>query len=261
MKKLPLITFVILSTAILLALAACQEKTQPAATPFTAALTQPDPTQTQEETLPILISTEPSPTPEPTPFPSLYDCKMEIHFTSGPLADQSTRFTVLGEDYFSEKGEKFYPGKNTAVYYNYPQYLILHSAYDDGNLLKPLEAEFLRFYLERWGDLSNNEIADNIDSLIGSEAAWYCDDQLLFNTSVNDIVRLSHEASKQVWFDPRMIEKVLAETPGPSEDWIGDITLTDTPGLYLGFCGWGPVELGDARLEHYRYVFRFKVSD
>jgi hypothetical protein len=200
------------------------------------------------------------PTPTPDPFPNLYSCTMKLSFTSGPLAGNSTDFSVLGEEYFAEKGDSFFPGKNTAVYYDPPRYLILHSAFENGNMLKPLEAEFIRFYLEYWGDSGNAFVQGNIDSLIGSTVIWSCDDEIIFSSSIRDIVRLSQIASNQLWLDPQNLELILTKKEGLVSEWIGAMDVTSEPTVYIGFCGWGPIDSGDLRFAYYRYLINFDID-
>ncbi len=199
-------------------------------------------------------------TPIPDPFPVLYNCSMELTFTSGPLAGNSSDFTILGEDYFAEKGDSFFPGKNTAVYYDPPRYLILHSAYENGNMFKPLEAEFIRFYLEYWGDSGNAFVQGNIDSLVGSTVIWSCNDEILFSSSIKDIVRLSQVASNQLWLEPQDLEQILTDKEGLVSEWIGNMEISSDPTIYLGFCGWGPADSGDRRFTYYRYLINFDLE-
>ena len=220
----------------------------------TAAVT-PSPSQNaQEITAPKEI------TPTPIPFPNLYECNLELSFTTGPLSGNSTDFLVLGEDYFVNKGDSFYPGKNTAVYYDPPRYLILHSAFENGNMLKPLEAEFIRFYLEYWGDSGNDFVQGNIDSLIGSTVIWQCDNEILFTSTIRDIVRFSQVASDQLWLEPQNLEQILAAKEGLVSEWIGEMEITSEPTIYLGFCGWGPENSGDRRFAYYRYLINFDLE-
>ena len=95
-----------------------------------------------------------------------------MKFTSGPLEGKSAEFLILGQEYFDDKGDLFYPGEKTAVFYDGPKYLILHSAFQNGNVLRPLEAEFIRKYLEYWGESGTDYIQTQMDSLIGSEIEW-----------------------------------------------------------------------------------------
>ena len=199
-------------------------------------------------------------TPTPDPFPSLYNCSMELTFTSGPLAGNKTDFTILGEEYFTEKGDSFFPGKNTAVYYDPPRYLILHSAFENGNMLKPLEAEFIRFYLEYWGDSGNAFVQGNIDSLTGSTVIWSCNDEIIFSSYIRDIVHLSQVASNQLWLEPRNLKQILTNKEGLVSEWVGEMDITSEPTIYLGFCGWGPVDSGDQRFAYYRYLINFDLD-
>jgi hypothetical protein len=206
---------------------------------------------------------EPSPTPTltptPDPFSQLYDCDMEIDFTSGPLEKKSTEFKVLGKDYFIDKGDKFAVGKGTGIYYENQRYFIIHSAYLRGNILRPMEAEFLRKYLEYWGGTGNQYIQGQIDSLIGSQVIWRCNEEETFRTEIGGIARLSHEASDQLWLNPRDLETIIQEKAGESSEWIGGISPSSTSSIYLAFCGWGPESLGDERFTYYRYLFQFNV--
>lgn len=198
--------------------------------------------------------------PTPEPFPDLYECNLEIVFTTGPLAGSETDFFVLGKSYFENKGDSFFPGKNTAVYYDPPRYLILHSAFENGNMLKPLEAEFIRYYLEYWGESGNAYVQGNIDSLIGSTVIWKCNDKELFSSTVREIVRLSQIASDQLWLEPRNLEAILVEQEGLVSEWIGAMEVTYEPTIYLGFCGWGPESSGDLRFAYYRYLMNFDLE-
>ena len=203
---------------------------------------------------PPIVATE-----EKDPFPNLYGCDTTMAFTSGPLEGQDSQFTILGLDYFLEKGDKFYPGKETAVYYNPPHYLILHSAFNNGNILHPLEAEFLRYYLEYWGESGTAYIQEQIDSLSGSRVEWTCNGEPILTTQVRDVIRLSQAASDQLWLAPETLEQILAEREGLVNEWVGEMELTDEPTFYLGFCGWGPQSSGDARFYYYRYLINFDI--
>ena len=196
-------------------------------------------------------------TPSATPFPNIYGCEVEMTFTSGPLEGKSSQFTVLDEGYFDDKGEQFYPGENTAVYYDGPKYLILHSAFENGNILLPLEAEFLRHYLEYWGESGTAYIQEQIDALIGSEMVWTCNDQPLFRTRVKEIIRLSAAASDELWTDPIYLRQILIRHEGVVSEWVGDMDPFFMDTFYLGFCGWGPERLDDARYTYYRYLINF----
>lgn len=196
----------------------------------------------------------------PEPFPDLYNCKIELTFTSGPLSGSKTAFTVLGRDYFGNKGDRFFPGKNTAVYYDFPGYLILHSAFYNGNMLKPLEAEFIRYYLEYWGESGTAYIQGNIDSLIGSTVIWTCNDEPIFTSQIRQIVRLSQVASDELWIEPRNLEQILVKKEGLVSEWVGEMNITSEPTLYLGFCGWGPENSGANRFTYYRYLMNFDLS-
>lgn len=203
----------------------------------------------------------PSPTATPTIIPDLYGCDMELRFTSGPLEGTGTLFSMIDRSYFYDKGDKFDTGKNTGVFYEDQRYLILHSGYQDGNLSNPLEIEFLRKYLELWG---NNEIAyieEQIQTLISSEMVWICNSQRSVNLRLAEVVRLSHQASNQLWLNPTDILQIIEERDGEPSEWIGDIKDTSQKSVYLGFCGWGPPEITQDRSIYYRYVLRFEIID
>jgi hypothetical protein len=200
-----------------------------------------------------------TPLPSPTPFPEFFGCEMEMAFTSGPLEGEGVSFQVLGEDYFADKGDRFDVGKNTAVYYQGPRALILHSGFDNGNIFKPLEAEFIRSYLEAWGNFTPETIQNRMESLNGSSVEWYCNQALLFRTKINFIVRLSHDASNRLWLEPDSLTQILEEKEGESSEWLGEILWTEAPYLYLNFCGWGPWGLGEERYVYYRYLINFEI--
>ena len=88
---------------------------------------------------------------------------MELRFTSGPLDTQGTEFTVLGRDYFQDKGDQFAMGKGTGIFYETQRYFILHSAFINNPLPEPMEVEFLRRYLENWGNHGIGHIQTKID--------------------------------------------------------------------------------------------------
>jgi hypothetical protein len=199
-------------------------------------------------------------TPKPDPLPDLYGCDMSIEFISGPLKSQKSEFKVLDKSYFQEKGDKFAVGKGTAVYYEDQPYMILHSSYVNGNALKPMEAEFLRKYLEHWGNKDNQYIQGQIDALIGSQVNWYCSGEIILKTTINSAARLSHEASNRLWLEPRKITNILESKEGLASEWIGGITPTEQPSLYLGFCGWGPSSVESGRYTYYRYLLSFTVD-
>ncbi len=184
---------------------------------------------------------------------------MEIRFTTGPLSDKSSTFDVLDRDYFYDKGDKFAPGKGTAIFYEVQRYFILHSAYVRGNVLRPMEAEFLRKYLEYWGTTGTEYIEGQIDSLIGSRVLWTCNEEIIFETEITGITRLSHEASNRLWLEPENIEDIIRDKEGLVSEWIGELEETDQPTIYMGFCGWGPQSLDQDRYTYYRYLIQFEV--
>ncbi len=220
--------------------------------------TQPESDKTLPST-PAVVTPNPSPTPTPDPFADLYGCEMELEFISGSLESRKTRFTILGKDYFKDKGDLFDPGTGTSIYYESQHYFIVHSSYVNGNILDPMEAEFIRKYLEYWGDTGPEYIQDQINSLEGSRVVWKCSGKEIFLTRINGIVRLSHEASNRLWLEPRSLEQIIEDREGLVSEWIGEFKDTDQPILYIGFCGWGPRSLGDSRFTYYRYLIKFDV--
>lgn len=200
------------------------------------------------------------PTPTENPFSTFYGCNMTIEFVDGPLESKATDFKVLGMDYFYDKGDKFDPGKGTSIYYQYQHYFILHSSFVNGNILRPMEAEFIRKYLEYWGESGEKYVQGQIDSLIGAEVTWTCNGETLFQTKIDSIARLSHEASQDLWIHPENLNQILMDREGEESEWIGDIQPTTEPYLYTGFCGWGPESTGDERFTYFRYVIRFTIQ-
>lgn len=199
-------------------------------------------------------------TPTADPFSNLYNCETQILFVTGPLEGQSTEFFILGKEYFLDRNHQFSPGDGTAVYYEPQRYIILHSSYENGNILRPLEAEFIRKYLETWGGKSNAYIQEQIDSLIGSEVLWYCNGDPFLKTSLDSVIRLSHEASTQLWQNPQDLEKILDNREGLTSEWVGEISFGDSGSIYIGFCGWGPEGEKEDRYSHYRYLIRFTLN-
>jgi hypothetical protein len=221
------------------------------------------PQEQATEVIPSIDIIEPSPTPSvtptPDPFSQLYNCEMEISFTSGPLENKSADFSVLGKDYFLDKADKFAPGKGTGIFYESQRYFIIHSSYINGNILRPMEGEFLRKYLEYWGGTGNQYIQGQIDSLIGSQAIWRCDGDETFQTSIDGIMRLSHEASDRLWLNPQDLQQIISDKEGEESEWVGELPASPGEVLYLSFCGWGPESLGNERYTHYRYLLQFTV--
>ena len=202
---------------------------------------------------------QPTPTPTPTIIPDLYGCSMEISFSSGSLEGEGTNFTMLAKSYFYDKGDKFDIGKNTGIFYDDLGYVILHSGYQDGNLLSPLEIEFLRKFLELWGNSGTAYIEDKIQELKGSEVIWRCDNRQVMTTIVEDVIRLSHEASNQLWLEPFSMFQLIDDRPGIASEWVGELDYSDEKSIYLGFCGWGPPEVLSGRSVYYRYLVRFSI--
>lgn len=257
MKAFRLLLFLILATALV----GCAPKETLATPPEATSTSAPEVTR---ETPTALLGTEeslssPTLTPTPNPFTQFYGCNMELVFTSGPLASKGTQFAVLERDYFVDKGDKFNPGKGTSIYYEDPHYFILHSSFVNGNALRPMEAEFLRKYLEYWGTSGEAYIQGQIDNLIGSTVSWVCDGELVFETEISGIERLSHIASNRLWLKAEELEEILIDREGLVSEWVGEIELTDDPHLYVGFCGWGPESAGDARFTYFRYLIQFGI--
>jgi hypothetical protein len=166
---------------------------------------------------------------------------------------------VLGEDYFSNKEDKFKPGKGTGIYYQDQHYFIIHSSYVNGNILRPMEGVFLRKYLEYWGSSGNAYVQGQIDSLIGSKVVWSCDGEQIFRTKISGIARLSHEASNRLWLEPEHLEEVVVEKEGLVSEWIGNINPTSEPHLYLAFCGWAANSNSSDRYTYFRYLLQFEI--
>ncbi len=215
----------------------------------------PTPTTTFTPTL------TPTPTPTPTIIPDLYGCDMELRFLSGPLEGYGTTFTMVEREYFYNKGDKFATGKNTGVFYENQRYLILHSGFLGGDYSQPLEAEFLRNYLELWGSNDNAYIEGQIQALIGSEMVWICNAQNAIQLQLAEVVRLSHKSTGQIWLDPTNFLTIIGDREGESSEWIGGINNPTQKSVYLGFCGWGPPEITINRSIYYRYVLRFDILD
>jgi hypothetical protein len=192
-------------------------------------------------------------------MPDFYGCEMILEFTSGPLKNKDSSFTVLDKSYFLDKGDKFDIGKGTGIYYEDNHYFILHSSFVNGNMLRPMEAEFLRRYLENWGNTETSYIKDQMDNLIGAEMIWHCNGETALNTKLNGIVRLSHEASERLWLEPHELPQIIIDKEGDQDQWIGNIEESTKPSLYIGFCGWGPESLGSKRYTYYRYLIQFEV--
>jgi hypothetical protein len=123
-----------------------------------------------------------------------------------------------------------------------------------------MEAEFIRKYLEHWGNKGDEYIQNQIDNLVGTQVNWYCNDGLILETKINSAVRLSHDASERLWLEPLQIVDILEDKQGLASEWIGEILPTDQPSLFLGFCGWGPSSVGSGRYTYYRYLINFVVE-
>ena len=212
-------------------------------------------------TAPVTASPTPTPTSTPNPFAGLYGCEMQLDFISGPLESKGTQFNVLGEDYFSDKGDKFKPGKGTSIYYQDQHYFIIHSSYVNGNILRPMEGEFIRKYLEYWGSSGTAYIQGQIDNLIGSEVIWSCDGKQIFSTKISGIAHLSHEASNRLWLEPENLEQIVVQREGLASEWVGEITPTEEPHLYIAFCGWGPNDSATDRFTYFRYLIQFEITN
>jgi hypothetical protein len=217
--------------------------------------------QTEVPTNTATASPTPTPSPTPTVVPNLYGCNMEIRFTSGPLEGEGTAFSMLDETYFFDKGDKFDTGKNTGIFYDEQRYVILHSGYNKGNILSPLEIEFLRKYLELWGAEDPEYIRNQIDNIIGSRIVWLCNGQQVMETKVKDVARLSHDASTRLWLEPQNIFEIINTRASDPSEWIGEIDQIIPKSLHLAFCGWGPPGIKEDRSTYYRYIFQFEILD
>jgi len=177
------------------------------------------------------------------------------------MEDYGTTFTMVDREYFYDRGDKFDPGKNTGVFYEDQRYLILHSGYQNGNLSNPLEAEFIRKYLESWGNYDHDYIEAQINALIGSEMIWICNNQEALRIKLVDVIRLSHDASSQLWLEPQNLLQIVADREGNASEWIGEMQGSETPSVYIGFCGWGPSTITVNRSIYYRYIMRFEIMN
>jgi len=277
MKRSPYLLILIITITLLVIFSITQAAQAPESTivspigdnitPPTATATRSEPSQqlepiseiADENITPTTKPTLVPPTPTPNPFSALYGCEMELQFQSGPLESKNALFSVLGRDYFYDKSDKFAVGKGTSIFYEAQRYFIVHSSYVNGNVLKPMEAEFIRKYLESWGNMNTAYIQGQIDALVGSEVTWICDGEIVFNTRINDVVRLSHVASERLWLEPEQLEDILSDREGLVSEWVGDFEEMNEPKLYIGFCGWGPNTLESGRYTYFRYLVRFEI--
>lgn len=233
---------------------------KPTLTPIVETLSQVDFDEGIDPVQQATPSPSPSPSPTPTLVPDLYGCEMSITFVSGPLMGRGADFSMLDETYFEDKEGKFDPGKNTGLFYQEANHLILHSGYLGGNRNMPLEIEFLRFYLEEWADEQEpGLILAQIEQLLGSEMIWRCNGELALRLRINSIARLSHEASTRLWLEPWNIDDILAMREGIETEWIGRIEPLDKPMVFMNFCGWGPPWVAQDRSVYYRYLFQFEI--
>jgi len=137
--------------------------------------------------------------------------------------------------------------------------ITIHSGYHND---RPLDAEALRFYIERWGNEETNYISNKLLKMTGSSGILYSDGYIL-RVNVIGGIRLENNEALEINKYPENVLDIATKKEGVEYVALGNIEpfeeLKNGNGhnLILSFCGWGP----DNNYSYYRYLILLKIIE
>jgi len=137
--------------------------------------------------------------------------------------------------------------------------ITIHSGYYND---QPLDAEALRFYIERWGNEETSYVSNRLLKMIGSSGVLYSDGHTL-RVNVIGGIRLENNEALELNKYPENVLDIATKKKGTEYIALGNIEpfeeLKNGNGhnLILSFCGWGP----NNNYSYYRYLILLKVIE
>ena len=189
---------------------------------------------------------------------------MEIVFYEGLLSGEYSNFDVvspvnLGK--FKTINEALKLNSRTGLIedekYN-NLLLTLHSGYTQSD--RPLEGEFLRYSMERWGE-EEEYVENKLSEVVGSKG-YISFDGIEFQIEVIGAIRLQKDESLEINSLPVAVLDIATKKDEEGQyialgnvDPFEDAKLSHE--LIINFCGWGP----NQQYTYYRYIILVDIKE
>ncbi len=137
--------------------------------------------------------------------------------------------------------------------------ITIHSGYYND---RPLDAEILRFYIEKWGDEETDYVLNRLLKMIGSSGVLYSGESNL-KAEVLGGIRLENNEALELNKYPENVLDIATKKKGGDYIALGNVEafeeLKNKEGhnIMLSFCGWGP----DNNYSYYRYLVLLKITE
>lgn len=188
---------------------------------------------------------------------------MEIKFDEGLLMGEFTSFDVVSPinlGTFSTTSEALNINSKTGVIRSekYGNLLLgIHSGYTLSD--HPLEGEFLRYSLEKWGE-EKEYVQNKLSEIIGSKGTLTFDG-IDFQIEVTGAIRLQKEESEEINSSPENVLDIATKMVNGQYISLGNIKPFEEAKLnhklMINFCGWGP----NNEFTYYRYIILIDVEE
>lgn len=192
-----------------------------------------------------------------------------MKFTEGALLNKEIAINLISPENlgkFGSTSEAFKVGNGVGLIRveNYGNLLLmLHSGVTHG---KDLEAESLRFFLERYGNKSREYVLGPLSDLVGFEGSIYINGIPLVDLEVLAGVRLQNAQAKEIQMHPLEVLDIVAKKDAKG-DYLADgneaafkafeNSKDNSHKILITFCGGGP----DRDPTYYRYVLLIEVNE
>lgn len=255
---------------------------KPTMTPF-----QPEKQATPTPTVKASETYSPTTTSTPTPDPyiifpgqestDLSIGEMFISFYEGSLEDVTlSTYLISPKDLGVYKSTKDGLDLNNVVIITNPldnksveTHVSVIRPEENGNLLVSmhsggynntlLDAESLRFYLERWGKNGDDYVLDRLNKISGSKGTLYFNSLTIELEAVGG-VRVGPNDSDKINANPEQVAELVVnsqpETLG-NKALFEELATSKDKHLLITFCGWGP----ENDYSYYRYIIVFKIGE
>ena len=188
---------------------------------------------------------------------------MEIKFDEGLLTGESTNFDVVSPENlgtFTTTSEALAINSKTGVIRSekYGNLLLsLHSGYTLSE--HPLEAEFLRYSLEKWGN-NTEYVEKKLYEIIGSKGTITFDG-VEFQIEITGAIRLQKDESDEINSYPENVLDIATKSINGQYVAMGNTEPFEKAKfnheLMINFCGWGP----NNQPTYYRYIILIDIKE
>ena len=286
--------FVILILLVLLIAISLGNKVRPplSGEPAQAGTTERTTTSTQTPITPtstgtVIPTNSPSPTPTPEPRPYIFvNGEQQIDLSFGPVVIRFTDGALKGKEIvvdlrspetlcvkkitvgdkevceFESTAKALQVGNGIGLIRkeNFGNLLLLmHSGYFHN---KPLQAEVLRFFFERWGKNGEDYVIQKLAEIEGSTGSIYINDESVIEVKITAAVRLENGEAEELRLHPENVLNIVAKKNESGFIALGNPETFDSVKnngheILITFCGWGP----NQETTYYRYVVLMEVIE